>query len=149
MRLEWDKFFMELAYLFSNQSTCDRKHVGCVIVRGKNVIACGYNGSISGTAHCDDVGHLIMEGMNGCQRTIHAEANAVAQAAKFGHPLNGCTAYITMEPCPTCFKLLASVGISRIVFHDKYNTNPTPAALLEGASMIIMKLDYAREVTSE
>lgn len=109
---------MEIAKQVSTRATCDRLHVGAVIVKDKSILSTGYNGSISGLEHCDNVGHLMVN--NHCVRTIHAEANAICQAAKNGNCTNGATIYITHSPCLNCFKLCASAGIKRIVFGKFY-----------------------------
>ena len=119
-RPSWDEYFLKLAMLASERATCPRMHCGCVLVKNKNVIATGYNGSIPGDGHCEDDGCLIVD--NHCVRTVHAEMNALAQAAKHGNSLNGATIYITNMPCTTCAKALIAAGIKRIVifsdFHD-------------------------------
>lgn len=116
---------MEIAAVVASRATCDRKHVGAVIVSAdKNILATGYNGSVPGTAHCDDAGHMMVFDPNtsreSCVRTVHAEANAIAQAAKHGSALAGGTIYTTASPCWPCFKLIASAGIKRIVFGELY-----------------------------
>lgn len=118
MRKSWDEYFMDIAKAVSTRATCDRKHVGCVLVKDKYIIATGYNGSVSGLPHCDEVGHMMVNGH--CERTSHAEANAIVQAAKHGVSTDGATAYITASPCWHCFKLLASAGIKRIVYGEFY-----------------------------
>lgn len=117
-RLGWDKYFMEVAYSVSDRSTCDRKLVGAVIVRDRVILATGYNGSIRGLPHCDEVGHLVEN--DHCIRTVHAECNAVAQAAKMGTSIDKATIYTTASPCWTCFKILVNAGITRIVFGEFY-----------------------------
>ncbi len=109
---------MALARQVSTRATCDRKHVGAVIVRDKNILSTGYNGSLPGLPHCDDVGHLMEDGH--CVRTLHAEANALMQAAKHGTRVEGATIYITASPCFHCFKLIASAGIKRICYGEFY-----------------------------
>jgi len=118
VRKSWDEYFMDIAKEVSTRATCDRKHVGCVLVRDKTIIATGYNGSVAGLPHCDEVGHMMVNGH--CERTTHAEVNAVVQAAKHGAMTDGCTAYITASPCWQCFKVLASAGVRRIVFAEFY-----------------------------
>ncbi len=118
MRKSWNDYFMDIAGCVAERATCDRKRVGCVLVKEKYIISTGYNGSVAGLAHCDEAGHMMVGGH--CERTSHAEANAIVQAAKHGVPTDGCTAYITASPCWTCFKLLASAGIRRIVFGEFY-----------------------------
>jgi dCMP deaminase len=118
MRKSWDAYFMDIAREVASRATCDRKHVGCVLVKDKYLIATGYNGSVAGLPHCDEVGHMMVNGH--CERTSHAEANAIVQAAKHGVSTDGATAYITASPCWTCFKLLASTGVRRIVYGEFY-----------------------------
>lgn len=117
-RKSWDEYFMEIADKVSERGTCDRKHVGAVIVRDRNILSTGYNGSIPGSPHCDEVGHMMEDGH--CVRTIHAEANAIIQAAKHGHVTKGATLYSNASPCWPCFKLIVGAGISRIVFKEVY-----------------------------
>ncbi len=120
-RPTWDEYFMKLAMIASERATCPRMHCGCVLVKDKEVIATGYNGSIPGDSHCEDVGCLVVD--NHCVRTNHAEMNALVQAAKKGHAVDGATAYITNMPCTTCAKALIAAGIRRIViFSDYHNT---------------------------
>ena len=109
---------MQIAKQVSTRSTCDRKHVGAVIVRDRTILSTGYNGSIRGLAHCNDEGHLMENGH--CVRTVHAEANAIAQAAKNGVNVNGAEIFITASPCWTCFKLLANSGINKIIYGEFY-----------------------------
>lgn len=117
-RADWDDYFMGIAQQVSSRSTCDRKHVGAVIVRDRMILATGYNGSLRGLEHCDDVGHLMEDGH--CVRTVHAEANALVQAARNGMRTEGAGIYVTASPCFSCFKLIANSGIVRIVFGEFY-----------------------------
>lgn len=125
-RSNWSNYFMQIAHAVSSRGTCDRKKVGCVLVVERRIVATGYNGSAPGMPHCDDVGHDIVEStqdgktVRNCVRTIHAEANAIAQAARFGVPLRGCEAFVNTYPCWPCFRLLASVGVVRVWFDDEY-----------------------------
>lgn len=109
---------MAIARVVATRSTCGRKHVGAVIVRDKMLLATGYNGSIRGLPHCDDVGHLMQDGH--CIRTVHAEANAIVQAARNGVRLESADIYVTASPCFSCFKLIANAGLRRIVFGEFY-----------------------------
>ena len=109
---------MEIARQVATRATCDRKHVGAVIVRDKTILSTGYNGSVRGLDHCDDVGHMMVE--NHCVRTIHAEANAIIQAAKNGVAIEGADIYITASPCWNCFKMIANAGIGRIIYGEFY-----------------------------
>lgn len=119
-RPTWDEYFLKLAMLASERATCPRMHCGCVLVKDNRVLATGYNGSLPGTEHCEDVGCLIEN--NHCIRTNHAEVNAIIQATAMGNSLHGATAYVTNMPCTTCAKLVIGAGVKRIVvftdFHD-------------------------------
>lgn len=121
VRASWDEYFMNIAREVATRSTCDRKHVGAVIERDRSILATGYNGSIRGLPHCDDEGHLMEEGH--CVRTVHAEANAIVQAARNGMRIEGASIYVTASPCWGCFRLIANSGIVRIVFGEFYRDN--------------------------
>jgi len=118
-RPDWNEYFLKLAMLASERATCPRMHCGCVLVKDKNVIATGYNGSIPGDEHCEDAGCLIVD--NHCVRTVHAEMNALIQAARRGHGTEGAAAYITNMPCTTCSKALITAGVRRIVIFSDYH----------------------------
>lgn len=117
-RASWDEYFMNIAEQVSSRSTCDRKFVGAVIVRDRMILSTGYNGSIRGLPHCSDVGHLMEN--DHCVATIHAEANAIIQAARNGVNINDATIYVTASPCWLCFKMIANAGIKRICFGEFY-----------------------------
>ncbi len=117
-RPSWSTYFLDLAQVVSSRATCDRLHVGCVLVRNRQVLVTGYNGSMSGSPHCTEAGCLIQEGR--CVRTIHAEANALTQAAAQGISVAGATAYITHSPCWECSKLLVNAGIKKIVYREAF-----------------------------
>ncbi len=117
-RASWDEYFMAIAEQVATRATCDRKNVGAVIVRDKCILATGYNGSIRGLAHCSAAGHMMEEGH--CVRTIHAEANAIIQAARNGVRIEKADIYVTASPCWGCFKMIANAGIGRIVFGEFY-----------------------------
>lgn len=121
-RPSWDVYFLAIAAHAATRATCDRKHVGAVIVLNKMVLATGYNGSIRGEGHCDDEGHLMEDGH--CVRTIHAEVNAIAQAARVGTRIDGATMYVTAMPCWPCFKVIVNAGIKRIVYSEEYRPDP-------------------------
>ena len=116
-RVSWKDYFMNIAREVATRSTCDRKHVGAVIVREKTILSTGYNGSIKGLPHCDDVGCEMVDGH--CVRTTHAEANAIVQAAKNGIQINQSEIYVTASPCYDCFKLIANAGI-KIIYYDEF-----------------------------
>jgi dCMP deaminase len=109
---------MNIARVVSTRSTCERKFVGAVIVRDKTILSTGYNGSIRSLPHCTDVGHM-MEGGH-CVATLHAETNAIVQAAKNGVGIDGATIYVTASPCWSCFKQIANAGLERIVYGEFY-----------------------------
>ena len=117
-RTSWDNYFMNIATVVATRSTCDRKFVGAVIVKDKTILSTGYNGSIKGMPHCSDEGHM-MENSH-CVRTIHAECNAICQAAKNGSKIDGSTIYITASPCWNCFKQIINSGIVKIVYKEFY-----------------------------
>ena len=117
-RVSWETYFMNIATEVATRSTCDRKHVGAVIVRNKNILSTGYNGSIKGLPHCDEVGHEMVDGH--CIRTTHAEANAIVQAAKNGVSIDNSEIFVTASPCYNCFKLIANSGIKVIYYRELY-----------------------------
>lgn len=112
-RPTWDEYFLAILDATAARATCDRGRSGCIITFNRHLLVTGYVGSPPGFEHCDDVGHHMVDGH--CVRTVHAEQNALAQAAARGVPLQGATAYTTMVPCRTCAMLFVSVGIKRVV----------------------------------
>ena len=117
-RVSWDRYFMDIARVVASRSTCERKFVGAVIVRDKTILSTGYNGSIRGMPHCTDVGHMMEDGH--CVATIHAESNAIIQAAKNGVAIENASIYVTASPCWSCFKIITNSGIRRIVYGEFY-----------------------------
>ena len=109
---------MNIAREVATRATCDRKHVGAVLVRDRCILATGYNGSVRMLEHCDEAGHMMEDGH--CVRTIHAESNAIIQAARHGTAIDGATIYVTASPCWNCFKMIANAGVTRIVFGEFY-----------------------------
>jgi dCMP deaminase len=118
MRKKWDEYFLDIARQVATRASCDRKHVGSVLVRDKTILSTGYNGSVRGEAHCDDVGHMIIN--DSCARVVHSEANAIAAAARNGVATEGATLYVTASCCWNCFKLVVNAGIKRIVYAEKF-----------------------------
>jgi len=141
-RKSWNQYFMSIAELVSTRATCDRKHVGAVIVRNREVLATGYNGSIAKTKHCDEVGHLMVN--NHCVRTIHAEINAIAQAAKHGVSITEATIYITAQPCWNCFKVIANSGIKKIFYKEDYRWDKNIDDALNYLDIKISKVEMER-----
>ena len=136
-RASWNEYFMNVAEQVATRSTCDRKHVGAVIVRDKTILSTGYNGSLRGATHCDEVGHDMENGH--CVRTVHAESNAVAQAAKNGVVLLDSDIYVTASPCLTCFKLVANSGIRTVFFKEFYRDERITAYAKEsGVNLVFM-----------
>lgn len=117
-RPSWDEYFMQIAFTVAQRSTCARAHVGCVLVRERRILTTGYNGAPAGLPHCDDVGHLLIDGH--CMRTLHAEQNALIQAALHGVGTEGAAAYVTHQPCLTCAKMLINAGVRRVIYAGNY-----------------------------
>lgn len=138
----WDEYFMQVAEVVSRRSTCVRRNIGAVIVKDKRILATGYNGAPSGLAHCTDVGCLraqlgIPSGKrHEICRGLHAEQNALIQAAKYGIPVQGSTIYSTTEPCSLCAKMLINAGIDRVVYTEPY-PDRLSRRLLEESGMVI------------
>lgn len=137
-RPTWDEYFMATAKLIASRSNCERLNVGCVIVTGgerKNrLVAAGYNGFLPGTPHAS----RLRDGHE--QATVHAEQNAIADAARRGSSVEGCTAYVTHYPCINCAKILAASGIAEIKYHEDYQNDPLVAPILGDAQVKISKL---------
>ena len=136
-RVSWHEYFMNIAEQVATRSTCGRKHVGAVIVRDRTILSTGYNGSLRGAPHCDDAGHDMEN--DHCVRTVHAEANAVAQAAKQGARIDQAEIYVTASPCLTCFKLVANAGITKIYYKEFYRDERiTEYAKQAGVKLVYM-----------
>lgn len=137
-RPSWDEYFMATAVLLSTRSNCERLHVGCVIVTGgdrKNrIVAAGYNGFLPGTPHVS----RVRDGRE--QATVHAEQNAIADAARRGSSVEGCVAYVTHYPCINCVKILAAAGIAEIRYRQDYNNDPLVAPMMADAGIKILQL---------
>jgi dCMP deaminase len=137
-RPSWDEYFMATAKLIASRSNCERLNVGCVIVTGgerrNRIVAAGYNGWLPGTPHVSRLRD------NHEQATVHAEQNAIADAARRGSSVEGCTAYVTHFPCVNCAKILAASGIAEIKYHGDYNNDPLVEPILGDAGVKIVKL---------
>lgn len=145
-RPSWDDYFMEVADAISKRATCDRAKSGCVIAKDKQILATGYVGSPVGFPHCDEVGHDLRKSFNEdgsisqhCIRTVHAEQNAICQAAKRGVSIEGATVYCRMTPCRVCAMLLINCGIKRIYAERKYHTGKESEKMFKKAKI---KLEY-------
>lgn len=137
-RIAWDQYFMAQSHLLALRSTCTRLMVGATIVRDKRIIAGGYNGSVSGGVHCIDEGCYVIDGH--CVRTVHAEANALLQCAKFGVPTDGADIYVTHFPCLQCTKQLIQSGIKNIFYAEDYHNHPYAMDLLQDAGVKVEKV---------
>lgn len=136
-RVSWHEYFMNIADQVATRSTCGRKHVGAVIVRDRTILSTGYNGSLRGAPHCDDVGHDMDH--DHCVRTVHAEANAIAQSAKHGVRIDQAEIYVTASPCLTCFKLVANAGITKVYYKEFYRDERiTEYAKQAGVKLVYM-----------
>ena len=142
MRPSWDEYFMQIARTVATRATCPRASVGCVLTRDRRILTTGYNGAPRGVAHCTEVGCLMVN--DHCQRTTHAEANAVVQAALHGVSLEGATAYCTHHPCVNCVKVFISSGIRQIVDATPYS-DPVAVALCKEAGVHLVH--YAESVS--
>ena len=149
IRPTWDEYFMEIAKTVSKRATCDRGKSGCVIARDKQLLVTGYVGSPIGLPHCDDVGHQFKQVVhedghvsNHCVRTVHAEQNAICQAARLGISLNGSTLYCRMTPCRTCAMLIINCGIVRVVCEKKYHAAAESEAMFLEAGV---NLEYVED----
>ncbi|HEY3783249.1 MAG TPA: dCMP deaminase family protein [Fimbriimonadaceae bacterium] len=124
-RPSWDAYFMQICTLVASRSTCERRAVGAVIVRDKRILATGYNGAPTGLSHCPPEGGshdwpLGCLRAGHCIRSLHAEQNALLQAAKIGIPCEGSTIYVTCQPCNTCAKMIINAGITRVIYEGEY-----------------------------
>ncbi len=147
VRPSWDEYFMEIASTVAKRATCDRGRSGCVIVKNRQILVTGYVGSPRGLPHCDDVGHLFKKTIhedgsvtNHCVRTVHAEQNAITQAARLGIALEGGTLYCRMTPCRTCAMLIINCGIERVVCEFKYHTGAESEAMFKEAGVELQYL---------
>lgn len=148
-RPTWDEYFLEIVKTVAKRATCNRGRSGCVIVKDKQILVSGYVGSPNGLPHCDEVGHLFKKMIdddgtvsNHCVRTVHAEQNAICQAAKRGISLDGATLYCTMTPCRTCAMMIINCGIKRVVCQNKYHSAQESEEMFKQTGI---KLEYACE----
>lgn len=152
-RPSWDDYFLDLVPQIGKRGTCDRGQSGCLIVRDKRIICTGYVGSPPGMPHCDEDGHMIKKVLDDdgtarqhCVRTIHAEQNAICQAARYGIGVEGATLYCSMEPCRTCALLIISVGIQRVVAWRRYHAAQDSRELFRQANVALeVKLEETQQ----
>lgn len=150
-RPSWDEYFMEMARLTAKRSTCLRRNVGAVIVKDKHIIATGYNGAPRGIAHCEEIGGCMRQKLgipsgerHELCRALHAEQNAIIQAATLGQSIEGATIYITHQPCVICAKMIINAGIKRIVVREGY-PDELSVEILEEAGLKIVMLGEQRK----
>lgn len=146
VRPPWDEYFLEIMRAVSKRATCDRGRASCVFVKDKQILVTGYVGSPVGMPHCDEVGHQLKKTIHEdgtitehCVRTVHAEQNAICQAARRGVSLDGSTVYVNMTPCRTCAMLLINTGVKRVVAANKYHAGAESEAMFKKARI---KLEY-------
>ena len=144
-RPSWDEYFMQMAELTAKRSTCLRRNVGAAIVKDKHIIATGYNGAPRGLKHCDELGGCLRQKMqipsgqrHELCRALHAEQNAIIQAATLGQSIEGGTIYITHQPCAICAKMIINAGLKRIVVREGYPDELAKEILDEAGLEIIM-----------
>ena len=149
VRPTWDEYFMETANSISKRATCARGRSGCVIAKDKHLLVTGYVGSPSGLRHCDEVGHQMKKVVhedgsetNHCVRTVHAEQNAICQAAKLGISIDRATLYCRMTPCRVCAMLIINCGIIRVVCERKYHAGAESESMFEKAGV---SLEYVND----
>ena len=138
-RISWEEFFATQSRVMALRSTCTRLSVGCVIVRDKRIIASGYNGSITGDAHCIDVGCKVVDGH--CVRVLHAEQNALLQCARFGISTERADLYVTHMPCLQCTKSIIQAGIARVYYEASYRPDPYAVELFEHAKVPVLQVN--------
>lgn len=145
MRPTWDEYFMDIAHLVKTRSTCTRRQVGAVVEKEKRILSTGYNGSPTGCKHCTDIGCLRTQlGVPSGERhelcrALHAEQNAIAQAAQHGISVEGATIYVTHQPCSMCAKVLINAGINRIIYQGDY-PDSLSLELLNEAGIELVKI---------
>ena len=148
-RPTWDEYFIEVTNAIAKRATCDRGRSGCVIAKDNQILATGYVGAPAGLPHCDDVGHQMRKVLHEdgtitehCVRTVHAEQNAICQAAKRGVSIDGATLYCRMTPCRTCAMLIINCGIVRVVAEYRYHDGDESEDMF---TMAGIKLEYVHD----
>ena len=142
MRPSWDEYFIEVLHALQKRASCDRGKTACIFTKDNQILTTGYVGSPPGFPHCDEEGHLLKKMMDEdgnikehCVRTIHAEQNAICQAAKRGIALNGSTVYVTMTPCRTCAMMLISIGVKKVIAEYKYHAGKDTEEMFKTAGI--------------
>jgi dCMP deaminase len=147
-RPSWDDYFMEVCESIAKRATCDRGRSGCVIAKDRQVLVTGYVGAPAGLPHCDDIGHQMKKMLHEdgsvtqhCVRTVHAEQNAICQAAKRGISIDGATLYCHMTPCRTCAMLIINCGIVRVVCKKKYHAGAESEEMFKKARIELIFME--------
>ena len=156
-RPSWDDYFLEVAHAIAKRATCDRGLSGCVIAKNKQLLVTGYVGAPAGLPHCDEAGHQMKKVVHEdghetshCVRTVHAEQNAICQAAKLGVGIDGATLYCRMTPCRTCAMLIINCGIVRVVCERKYHAGAESEELFRQAGVALeYKYDEVQEYDNQ
>jgi dCMP deaminase len=148
-RPSWDEYFMEVANTIAKRATCNRGRSGCVIARDRQLLVTGYVGSPAGFPHCDDAGHQFKKMLHEdgtvsqhCVRTVHAEQNAICQAARLGVSIEGATLYCRMTPCRVCAMLIINCGIRRVVCERRYHAGAESEVMFRQAGI---RLEYIHD----
>ena len=146
MRISWDEYFMQIVEVVKTRSTCLRRQVGAVIVKDNRIITTGYNGAPSHLKHCTELGGCERQKMgipsgerHELCRALHAEQNAIIQAAKLGNTTEGATIYVNVQPCVICAKMLINAGIVRVVYKGDY-PDEMAKSMLEEAKIVLTKI---------
>ncbi|MEW6547974.1 MAG: cytidine/deoxycytidylate deaminase family protein [Spirochaetota bacterium] len=152
-RPTWDQYFMEVCRAISKRATCDRGRSGCVIAKDNQILATGYVGAPSGLPHCDEAGHQLKKLIHEdgsvtqhCVRTVHAEQNAICQAARKGVPIQGATLYCRMTPCRTCAMMIINCGIKRVICERRYHDGAESERMF---SEVGISLEYVFDETQK
>ena len=152
VRPTWDEYFMEVCRAIAKRATCDRGRSGCVIARDNQLLVTGYVGAPRGLPHCADVGHQFKKVQHEdgsisqhCVRTVHAEQNAICQAAKRGISIDGATLYCKMTPCRTCAMLIINCGIKRVIAEKRYHDSADSIEMFKQAGVILEHLSDSVE----
>ncbi|TFG85241.1 MAG: cell division protein DedD [Spirochaetales bacterium] len=147
-RPSWDEYFMEVCDAIAKRATCDRGRSGCVIARDHQVLATGYVGAPAGLPHCDEVGHQLKQMVHEdgsatkhCVRTVHAEQNAICQAARRGTAIEGATLYCRMTPCRTCAMMIINCGVVRVICQKKYHDGAESEDMFKRAGVTVEYVD--------
>ncbi|NLF89408.1 cell division protein DedD [Candidatus Bathyarchaeota archaeon] len=152
-RPNWDRYFLDMCEAVAARATCDRGKCGSVIVKDKRIMTTGYVGAPAGLPHCDEAGHDLRRMINEegqitqhCVRTLHAEQNAILQAARFGIPLEGSTLYCKMTPCRTCAMMVVNAGIKRVVCEKRYHADKDTIEIFRqaGIDLTIMNEEFVK-----